>query len=56
MKDKVKPSTVTLPGYAMVQLRQISANRKANKNLAWSHDNIVIELINKEAKKTGRNQ
>jgi hypothetical protein len=54
MSEKVKASTVTLPGYTMVQLRQISSKRKGDKNLAWSHDNIVIELINKEAKKISR--
>ena len=51
MTDKIKPSTVTLPGYTMVQLRSISTKRKKDKNLAWSHENIIIELINKESKK-----
>ena len=44
MTDKTKPSTVTLPGYTMVQLRQISAKRKKNKDLAWSQENIVISF------------
>ena len=51
MTDSTKPSTVTLPGYTMVQLRGISSKRKKDKNLAWSHENIIIELINKESKK-----
>ena len=51
MTDNTKSSTVTLPGYTMVQLRCISSKRKKDKNLAWSHENIIIELINKESKK-----
>jgi len=54
MTEKVKASTVTLPGYTMVQLRHISSKRKDEKNLAWSHDNIVIELINAESKRLAR--
>ena len=54
MTDKVKPSTVTLPGYTMVQLRQISAHRKDNNKLDWSQENIVIGLINAESKKISR--
>ena len=56
MTDKIKPSTVTLPGYTMVQLRQISAQRKKDKDLAWSQENIVIALVNKEAKKISRGE
>lgn len=56
MSEEVKSSTVTLPGYTMVQLRQISAKRKKDKDLAWSQENIVISLINKEAKKISRGE
>ncbi len=56
MTDKVKPSTVTLPGDTMVQLRYISADRKQNKKLDWSQENIVIGLINAEAKRIARNK
>ena len=51
MVDKIKASTVTLPGFTMVQLRYISSHRKQGKDLAWSQENIVIGLIDKEAKK-----
>lgn len=54
MTDKTKNSTVALPGYTMVQLRRISAKRKKDNELAWSHENIIISLINKEAKKISR--
>ena len=54
MLDKIKASTVTLPGFTMVQLRYISAHRKQGKDLAWSQENIVIALIDKEAKKIMR--
>jgi hypothetical protein len=46
-----KPSTVTLPGQSVEQLREISEKRKLDKNLAWSQQNIVIEQINKLHKK-----
>lgn len=54
MKDKEKPSTVKLPGYTMVQLRQISTHRKGNNKLDWSQENIVIGLIDAESKKISR--
>jgi len=54
MKDKEKPSTVKLPGYTMVQLRQISTHRKDNNKLDWSQENIVIGLIDAESKKISR--
>ena len=44
MSSKEKPSTVKLPGYTMVQLRQISTHRKDNNKLDWSQENIVIGL------------
>ena len=54
MKDKEKPSTVKLPGYTMVQLRQISTHRKGNNKLDWSQEKIVIGLIDAESKKISR--
>ena len=56
MTDKEKPSTVKLPGDTMVQLRYISAERKQDNKLDWSQENIVIGLINAEAKKIARNK
>ncbi len=54
MSDKEKPSTVKLPGYTMVQIRQISTHRKENNKLDWSQENIVIGLIDAESKKISR--
>ena len=54
MSNKEKPSTVKLPGYTMVQLRQISTHRKDNNKLDWSQENIVIGLIDAESKKISR--
>jgi hypothetical protein len=51
MSETVKPSTVTLPPESVTQLRELSATRKAAKNLAWSQQNITIELINNAHKK-----
>ncbi len=54
MSSKEKSSTVKLPGYTMVQLRQISTHRKDNNKLDWSQENIVIGLIDAESKKISR--
>ncbi len=51
MSTETKPSTVTLPGKTVDQLRELSQTRKGLKNLAWSQQNIVIELIDKAHKK-----
>ena len=45
-KAPTKPSTVIMPLDTMDKLRAISQTRKSNQNLAWSQQNIVIELIN----------
>ena len=51
MSEAVKPSTVTLPPETVIKLRELSSARKAAKNLAWSQQNITIELINIAHKK-----
>ena len=51
MSKSVKASTVTLPPETVIQLRELSSVRKADKNLAWSQQNITIELINNAHKK-----
>lgn len=50
----MKASTVTLPASTMAQLREISADRKANDDLAWTQINIVKQLISAECKKIKR--
>ena len=56
MTEKTKASTVTLPGWTMDKLKDISAQRKRDKNLAWSHVNIVAELVNKLHRKEVDNE
>ena len=51
MKKQIKASTVTLPANTVKQLQELSAVRKKNKNLAWSQQNITIELVNNAHKK-----
>jgi len=50
MEQKVKASTVTLPGETMKKLRKISAIRFKSGDLAWSHKNILVGYIDKEYK------
>jgi len=47
----MKASTVTLPAETVIKLRELSIARKESKNLAWSQQNIAIELINNAHKK-----
>ena len=54
MKES-KPSTVIMPAKTVDQLRAISQTRKSNQNLAWSQQNIIIEIVNATYKKECKN-